>query len=90
MIKNCTQSSQIKKGSKACLLRIKYRRSFSSPLLFPLRGKQRQEEAAKHTIDDIGIADFSPVRQIFQCNLRAAPSRGPRTEEWMNRGGEEG
>lgn len=37
------------------------------------------------TIDDIGIANFSAVRQIFQCNLRAAPSRGPRTQEWMNR-----
>lgn len=36
-------------------------------------------------MDDIGIANFSPVRWIFQCNLRAAPSRGPRAQEWMNR-----
>lgn len=41
--------------------------------------------------DDIGVANFSPVRQIFQCNLRAAPSRGGSQDAGMDgTGGEQG
>lgn len=60
------------------------------PPLPPSARKTKAGGGGGAIADDIGVANFSPVRQIFQCNLRAAPSRGGSQDAGMDgTGGEQ-